>query len=436
MRPIAFLLAVCAGGLAGCVSVPGFRCQTDEQCATSQGQGTCEREYGACSYEDGLCESGRSYGPGSGTLAGTCVGDEPIRPPDADGGPRPDGEVIDSLGDAVEVSPELFHACLLDDGQVACWGRNGSGELGNGGIGGSQATPVVVGDVEAIDVDTGYNFTCALEPSRTVLCWGEGSEGALGAEVDDSPIPREVLGVQDVDQMSVGGYSTCFLVDGVPYCWGSNFRGQAGVGTTEWSLPVTRVANLTGVSLIRVATTRDALFHGGQHVCAIKDGRLWCWGYNSQGNLGVGDTDEHLLPTEVPALTGVVDVQLSSFGGCALTDAGAVHCWGDNRVGQVGVDSPEDRLLTPVEVGGLPPIALLVAGADHHCALDVDGKAWCWGDNSAGQLGDGTAADRRAPVPIETLPPLEWLGAGGDVTCARALGGAIGCWGRMSLGDL
>jgi alpha-tubulin suppressor-like RCC1 family protein len=200
---------------------------------------------------------------------------------------------------AVAVSAGAAHACaLLADGAVMCWGSNQSGEVGTGSISMRVPAPVAVQDISgAIGVTAGADHTCALLANRTVRCWGGNTGGQLGnGNVSNrslSPVP--VAGLHDVSAISAGrGYTCAALKDGTAECWGSNFFGTLGNGTTrDSSTPVAvhGVTNAVGITA------------GSMHACvALADNSARCWGDNSYGKLGNHSQKASTLPVDVLGL--------------------------------------------------------------------------------------------------------------------------------------
>lgn len=181
---------------------------------------------------------------------------------------------------------------------------------------------------------------------------------------------------------------------------------------------------------------------GGDHSCAItNDGAVKCWGLNSSGELGVGvkstSSLSYLSPVAVKGLTtGVVALAAGRNHTCALTSNGEVNCWGDNSRGQLGDGTTSTRLV-PTNVTGLSDIIAISVGNWHTCALNSNGAVKCWGDNSRGQLGDGTTTNRNTPTDVVGLSSEIVSISNGDIhTCAVTSQGEALCWGANGAGQL
>jgi alpha-tubulin suppressor-like RCC1 family protein len=235
--------------------------------------------------------------------------------------------------------------------------------------------------------------------------------------------------------VALGGAHTCARGEnGSLWCWGDNSQGQLGTSRSK-SSPA-QVAAL-GVSVVEAAL-------GGGHSCARKeDGTVWCWGDNSYGQLGDGtDLGTSSSPVLVSALgVTAVAVALGTSHTCARKGDGSLWCWGDNSQGQLG-DGTLVARSSPVLASALGATAVAVAlGTSHTCARKGDGSLWCWGDNSQGQLGDGTTAEKGSPVklPVEAAllgTTAVEVAAGVFHTCARKADGSLWCWGRNAYGQL
>ena len=196
------------------------------------------------------------------------------------------------------------------------------------------------------------------------------------------------------------------------WCWGRNYYGQLGDGTTINRYTPVQVQNLSGV--VQVAT-------GYLHTCALKqDSTIWCWGRNFEGQLGDGTTTSRLTPVRVNNLLGVVQITAGTSHTCALKNNGTIWCWGGNYYGQLG-DGTTIQRPTPVQVQNLSGATQVTTGHSYTCTLKQDGTVWCWGDNGYGQLGDGTTTRRLTPVQVSGLMAnliFDHRSFGGHHSCA------------------
>jgi len=232
--------------------------------------------------------------------------------------------------------------------------------------------------------------------------------------------------------ITTGRNHTCALLStGAAICWGSNLNGQLGDGTTA--------NRLTPTEVIGLSSDVTAISGGREHTCALlATGAVTCWGWNEYGQLGDGTTANRLTPI---AVTGLDSDVTAITGGtrhtCALLATGAVTCWGDNTDGQLGDGTTANRL-TPTAVTGLDSdVTAITAGHNHTCALLATDAVHCWGYNGYGQLGDGTTANRLTPTAVTGLDSgVTAISASRFHTCALLATGALTCWGWNGYGQL
>jgi alpha-tubulin suppressor-like RCC1 family protein len=297
------------------------------------------------------------------------------------------------------------HNCVVRaGGTVWCWGTSVSGVLGNVTVTGSwTTTPVQVLDiVDAVEVGVGGQHTCARRANGTVACWGSGvfywSLGDPSVMISYRPV--QVVGLDQAVELSVGANHSCARrVDGTVVCWGFNSYGGVGNGAVSVRAAPSRVLGVSDA--VEVAA-------GQQHSCARRaNGTVVCWGGNSFGQLGAGSAAGAmaLSPVAVVGLTDAVEVAAGHFHTCARRAGGSVVCWGVNVNGQLGAGSAVGMMaLSPVAVAGLTDAVEIAAGYAGSCARRANGSYVCWGDNTYGQLGDGTRTNSSVPVAVLAGP--------------------------------
>lgn len=313
---------------------------------------------------------------------------------------------IAGISDVVEVAPGYLHTCARkSDGTVWCWGDNTYGQLGDG-TNDDSPTPVQVralsgsGSVpltNAIQIDAGENYACALRADHTIWCWGRNFDGQLGSgDNSDRNIARRVLGIANALQVATGAWHACALRASGVSCWGYNRYGGLGDGTTTSRNQPVPVA-ITDV--VEVSA-------GYKHSCARKsDGTLWCWGRNADGQLGNGANADTAAPVQVLAATGnaittAANVSAGAYHSCATLADGTARCWGYNAYGQLG-NGATSSTNRAVEVSAMSTALTITTGERHTCARRSDKSIYCWGQNGYGQLGD--ASNQTAYVPSRTL---------------------------------
>jgi alpha-tubulin suppressor-like RCC1 family protein len=264
--------------------------------------------------------------------------------------------------------------------------------------------PVVGLESDVSELALGQDHACARMADGSVRCWGDNSAGQVGASaLADVTAPFTVPGLSGVTQIVAGDAHSCALEGnpGTVWCWGANQNAQVGNGGTAAA-----VLTPTMVSGISDAVEIVA---GGTFSCARRaSGQVLCWGYNYMGWLGIGSTSPTRVtaPKPVANLDDAVQLAGGHYHGCALRAGGQVACWGYNARGQVGDGSTSDRSAA-VAVSDLASATTVAAGFLHSCASVGAGSVMCWGDDLGGQLGDDRVTNNPNPIPIPTqgLPP-------------------------------
>jgi alpha-tubulin suppressor-like RCC1 family protein len=269
---------------------------------------------------------------------------------------------------------------------------------------------------------------------------------ALGCRENESPtapgagpalatVPAAALSFR---QVSVGSRHACGVTtDSLAYCWGGNDRGQIGDGKLDLLARLTPVAVVGGLRFVQVSA-------GVDHTCGVTTGhRAYCWGFNGSGRLGDG-TAANTRPAPVAVAGGLLfqGVTAGRQHTCGVTTDNRAYCWGFNRDGRLG-DGTTVRRLTPVRVaGGLRFRQVNTTGStvpgSHTCGTTTGDVAYCWGANGDGQLGDGTAINHGTPVPVAGGLRFRHVRAGIRHSCGVTTDDRAYCWGHnffSQLGD-
>ncbi len=333
-------------------------------------------------------------------------------------------------------------SCIVTaSGTVQCWGSNNYGQLGNGTVTNSGIPVTVMGLSNVKAVAVGSLHACALTNVGTVWCWGQAAEGQLGntttvmtsgAPTIYSSLPVQVIGLSNIISISTGESFSCALdSSGNVKCWGTNSTGQLGNGTsspTSNSATPVSVSGLTGII---------SLSSGGAHSCALNNvGIVKCWGYNGYGQLGNGTDVSSSVPVSVSGLTGVTAISSGNASSCAIMNTGELKCWGDNGYGQLGNGTTISSKV-PVLVTGLSNAKTVTVGGAHVCALTNAGEVKCWGNNQYKQLGDSTTTTTNSSLAVFTgLNEVTSLAAGYYHSCALTTACELKCWGGNTNGQL
>ncbi len=319
-----------------------------------------------------------------------------------------------------------------------CWGANNLGQVGDGTRRTRSVPTPVVGGLTLTSLTVGTEHTCGLTPTGDAYCWGGNQAGRLGDSTRaNRPVPTAVTGGLTFSTLTAGTAHTCGVTTtGAAYCWGENEYGQLGDGT--------RVDRLIPTAVVADTLTFASLAAGNGHTCGLTlDGDAYCWGDNQFGSRGDSTRTSPLNPTAVAGGLTFASLVVGGDHTCGLTSAGASYCWGPNDRGQLGDSTTVDRLIPAAVSGGLTFASLAAGvGGSHTCGLEVSGVAYCWGDNTQGQLGDGTVANRLSPTKVTATADageltFASLSAGGLHTCGVSTeGGVAYCWGSNVTGEL
>lgn len=290
------------------------------------------------------------------------------------------------------------------------------------------------------------------------------------ADTSGTQAPKKTLAIK---AMSAGHNSTCALMsDDSLRCWGDNAHGQLGIGHTQQIgiAPAQMGAALQSVAL--PAGTKITRVHTGESSCVqTEDKKLFCWGRNAQGQLGLGNNQnvgansgemgKNMMSVPIGPDAQVQDFCVGLGHTCAVLQGGTVKCWGLNTYGQLGLGHSDSVGLRKNQMGELLPFVDLgetgkpkvprraqkiSCGANHTCVLSPTGEVTCWGRNNKGQLGRGSTTNigdqpeemgkALMPAPFDVRSKIVDLQSAGNNNCALTQAGTIHCWGDNERGQL
>lgn len=315
------------------------------------------------------------------------------------------------------VSAGGTHTCgVTTEGAAYCWGNNGSGQLGNNTQTNSTVPVPVSGGLVFMSISAGLFHTCGITTNGAAYCWGSNSDGELGygtlpsipnplggppmpAMISTVPVP--VSGGLTFTSLSAsriyfaGGSYTCGLVTGgVAYCWGSNLMGALGIGDITLGISSVPVPVSGGLTFISMTTEFGT--------CGVTPtNSTYCWGGQIDNTGAIVD-----IAAPTPILNGIEFASLNGKGDhiCGIAINGAAYCWGMNSNGQIGNNTTSYYVYTPTVVSGGIQFTAISVGESHTCGLSTDGTGYCWGRNFWGELGNGTTIDSSIPVNVTLLP--------------------------------
>jgi alpha-tubulin suppressor-like RCC1 family protein len=338
-----------------------------------------------------------------------------------------------------QVSAGLEHTCGVTTADVGyCWGDNRTGQLGNGTLDASTRPVPESGGLRFEQIMTGLNFSCGITTDDVAYCWGSNVFGQLGDGTSGTNrlTPVTVVGGRRFAHIRAGNNHTCAITpSGTGFCWGANFYGQLGDNT---KIQRNAPEPVQGGNLLY-----RQIHPAERHTCALAtNDRAYCWGLNEDGQLGDGSTVQKLKPA--PVAGGLRFRQVIAGGAgrsgfhsmsCGVATTARSYCWGDNTNGQLG-DGTKLRRTVPTLVRGAHDFLELSANGLNACGATRDAAVYCWGFNGYGQLGDGTFADRSRPTRIVGTRAFRRVDVGHFHTCAVTPTGRAFCWGSNIFGEL
>ena len=358
---------------------------------------------------------------------------------------------------SIAVAGGAYHTCAIaSDNNAYCWGYDSNGQLGDGTT--NNVNPTTISAVDTSGVLSGKTIraissalyhTCAIASDNQAYCWGMGLGGKLGNNSTTQstvPVAVDTSGVfsgKTVLSIATGPGTNCAIAsDNQAYCWGSNTYGQIGDGTSGTNYLVPSAVDTSGVLS---GKTIKAISIGTTHTCAIaSDNKAYCWGGNSNGQIGDGTTGTNRLVPVAVSTSGVlagktlVSISAGAYHTCVVDSNGAAYCWGTGGSGRLGNNSTSDSNV-PVAVntaGALSGKTILSISAGHYhtCAIASDNQAYCWGSNTNGQLGNNSTTQSTVPVAVNTPSYLSGktilsISAGDSHNCELASDNQLYCWG-------
>ncbi|KAM9862854.1 hypothetical protein ACI1US_01215 [Leucobacter sp. BZR 635] len=391
-------------------------------------------------------------------LAGVLVAAPAVNPASAAGpGPAPDsGPVIGGTRVELPALPEEAYVAattgyqhsvaLGTSGTAYAWGLNANGRLGNGTTAG-ETSPVPVSMPEGVKfakIDAGSRHSLAIAADGSAWSWGAGFNGQLGTgSREDSPIPQRVSAPDGTTFAAVSAGSVVSLglaSDGTLYSWGSNADGQLGVGIPNedlhGSLAPMKVAAPAGATFTQISA-------GFSHSLALSsDGKVYAWGGNGYGQLGLGDTAHRDAPTPVgvPDDVRFAEVSAGLLHSLAVTDDGRMFSWGSNADGQLGLLTQPLQELSPVVADGATAAVSTQVRASNtfSLAFSPGGGAYAWGTNADGLEGSPGVTNSPAALPVLLPDGVLPLDVRTDQGFSLVLGDDenVYSWGRNADGQL
>lgn len=327
------------------------------------------------------------------------------------------------------------HACGIRAGHLYCWGYDHYGQVGNGsGSSADVESPTPIGSAaDWTVVSAGGNSTCAIRAGR-LYCWGSDGTGEAGNGPTSSAnvtYPKPVGTATDWTTVSAGGSNACGLRAGRLYCWGDDTLSLVGDNAPYGNA----VPSPKQIGTFSDWTSVDV---GTQNACAIRVGHLYCWGYDMGGGAGNGSATNATVksPQPISSAGGWTKATVGHGFACAI-HSGALYCWGSDTDGQLGNGSASSSNVTyPKPVAAAATDWTRVsAGGFHTCAIRA-ADLYCWGSDGLGEVGNGpeTHANVTYPKPISTSINWTKVDAGGNSSCGIG-DGHMYCWGSDGTGE-
>jgi alpha-tubulin suppressor-like RCC1 family protein len=273
-------------------------------------------------------------------------------------------------------------------------------------------------------------------PDYKLFAWGYGYSGQLGLNSQtDRSSPVQVGSLTDWSSIFCGSKNSFSVKkDGTLWAWGRNNNGQLGIGTGGGD-----VNNKSSPVQVGGLTTWSSVSASQYHTLAIKtDGTLWAWGKNYSGQLGIGTSlagSDKSSPVQVGSLTTWSKVSASGNSSLAIKTDGTLWSWGYNGKGELGLGDTTNRS-SPTQVGALTNWSSVSIGGNFTLAVKTNGTVWTWGFNGFGGLGLGNTTNQSSPVQVGSLTTWSSIASGGNHVMAIKTDGTLWAWGFNAKGQL
>lgn len=328
--------------------------------------------------------------------------------------------------------------CGIKNGLAQCFSGAtalGSGALGNGKASGNLSTPLKLGTQNWDLISKGQNYSCGIQ-SGELYCWGTANNsGQLGNGTTTlaENIPRKIDNSKNWTHIAVERNFSAGIRGGELYWWGYNSTTGLNVTTptrvgsdSNWT-HISVSGQLCGIesgrlfcwntganpSQVGSSSTWTFVSVGSVHQCGIDAGKLYCWGSNGSGQLGDGTTNQAASPVQIGTLSDWTYVSASRHPGVGGTEhtcgirGGLLFCWGNNSAGQNGNGSISGQQLVPVQITGLNGWTRVETSQGNACGIQ-SGKLFCWGQNSSGQVGTGAGFSTNQTTPAQVGTDSDW----------------------------
>jgi alpha-tubulin suppressor-like RCC1 family protein len=394
--------------------------------------------------------------------------------------------VIDSGTTYAALTNSLTHTtcAITTSGVLKCWGQGTNGQIGNGASSNRLGPTIVNSGVSFSTVSNSQNAACAITTTGILKCWGLDRNFNIGLAVNTSySSPQIIHSGESFSQVIVSDSRMCALNSlNVMKCSGQRLMGQMGDGLisqfhsftsvpaldaystlslsgqymtagissagTLWSwgygksatdLPGDASAQEMIINPVQVAvgSTFTKVSKGNRHTCAIRaDQKLYCWGYNTYGNIGDGTLVNKQIPVAVDAANNYIQIAAGNFFTCGILSTGVLKCWGDNSNNSLGDNSTTQRT-TPVVIDAGTTYKFLAQPENYTmCAITTTDVLKCWGYNNYGQVGIGGTTNTATPTVVDAGTSYGSVVASIGHTCGVTLGNVLKCWGQNSSSQL